>query len=84
MLFFYDKPGFDEGLGAFIFSSPAMLGMIVLVYFLIGAGLAIWSYKNAKKRNMKYKAWLLAILLTGFIGFLVYLTIRDPLTSEKN
>ncbi len=83
MLFFYDKPGFDEGLGAFIFGNPPILGMIVLVYFLIGAVLSIWSYKNARKRNMKYKAWLIAILLTGFIGFLVYMTIRDPLVSER-
>lgn len=82
MLFFYNKPGFDEGLGAFIFGNPPILGMLVLVYFLIGAVLAIWSYKNAKKRKMKYKAWLVAILFSGFIGFLVYMTIRDPFVSE--
>jgi glucose uptake protein GlcU len=82
LLFFYKKPGFDEGLGAFIFGNPPILGMLVLVYFLIGAVLAIWSYKNAKKRKMKYKAWLVAILFSGFIGFLVYMTIRDPFVSE--
>ena len=78
----YNKPGFDEGLGALIFSSPLILGMIVLVYFCIGAVLAIWAYYNAKKRKMKDKSWLLAILLTGFIGFLVYLTIRDPVPQQ--
>ncbi|MEJ2293750.1 MAG: hypothetical protein P8Y23_03190 [Candidatus Lokiarchaeota archaeon] len=81
MLLFYDKPGFDEGLGAFIFGHPAILGVLILVYFLIGAILAIWAYRNARRRNMKYKEWLIAILLTGFIGFLVYMTIRDPLVK---
>ena len=83
LLFFYDKPGFDEGFGALILGSPAIIGVIILGYFIIGAILAVWSYRNAKLRNMKYKSWLIAILLTGFIGFLVYLTIRDPIPSKQ-
>jgi glucose uptake protein GlcU len=82
LFFFYNKPGFDEGLGALILGNPLILGMIALGYFIFGAILAIWAYRNAKKRHMKYKSWLLAILLTGFIGFLVYLTIRDPLSAK--
>ena len=83
MLFFYDKPGFDEGLGAYIFGHPLILGMIVLGYFLIGVVLAIWTYINANKRNMKYKAWLMAVIFTGLIGFLVYMTIRDPIETRE-
>lgn len=82
MLFFYDKPGFDEGLGALIFNSPLILGAIILGYFIIGAILAVWVYINSRKRGMKYKIWFLGVILTGFIGFLVYMTIRDPLRAE--
>ena len=81
MLFFYDKPGFDEGLGAFLLTPP-MMGVLVLIYFAIGVVLAIWVYLNAKKRNMKSRNWLIAIILSGFIGFLVYLTIREPLQQQ--
>ena len=81
MLFFYDKPGFDEGLGAFLLTPP-MMGVLVLIYFAIGVVLAIWVYSNAKKRNMKSRNWLIAIILSGFIGFLVYLTIREPLQQQ--
>lgn len=82
MLFFYDTPGFDEAFGTLILGSPFILGMLVLIYYIIGAVLAIWVYKNAKKRNMKYKLWLYGTLLSGFIGFLVYLTVRDPLPKK--
>ena len=81
MLFFYDKPGFDEGLGTFLLT-PAMMGVLVLIYFAIGVVLAIWVYSNAKKRNMKSRDWLIAVILSGFIGFLVYLTIRDPMHHQ--
>ncbi|MFX1480631.1 MAG: hypothetical protein ACFFCI_21285 [Promethearchaeota archaeon] len=83
MSFPYNKPGFDEGLGALILGSPVIIGLIVLGYFIIGAILAIWSYRNAKQRKMKYKSWLIAILLSGIIGFLVYMTIRDPIPLKQ-
>ncbi|MFX1574885.1 MAG: hypothetical protein ACFFB0_19280 [Promethearchaeota archaeon] len=83
MLFFYDEPGFDEGLGALILGSPVIIGLIVLGYFILGAILAFWSYRNAKQRKMKYKYWLIAILLTGFIGYLVYMTVRDPMPLKQ-
>jgi len=81
LLFFYDKPGFDEGLGTFLLT-PFMMGVLVLIYFAIGVVLALWVYSNAKKRNMKSRNWLIATIFSGFIGFLVYLTIRDPIQQQ--
>ncbi|MFX1339749.1 MAG: hypothetical protein ACFFDK_14145 [Promethearchaeota archaeon] len=82
MLFFYDKPGFDEQFGNTVFSSILIPIIIVLIYYIIGLILALWVYKNTKKRNMNSKGWFIGILLTGLIGFIVYLTIRDPPSAE--
>ena len=82
MIFAYDVPGFDEQFGNVVFSSIMNVLIILLVYYFLALVLAIWTYKNAKKRGMKYKSWFLGVLLTGIIGLLVYLTIRDPLRPE--
>jgi len=56
-----------------------MLIMVVLVilFFVIGLLLAIWVYKDAKKRDMNAAVWLLIVLLTGCIGCIIYLVVRD-------
>ena len=82
MLFFYDTPGFDEAFGNMILNSPTNMLIIALVYYLIALVSAIWTSKNANKRGMMYKYWFLGVLLTGIIGLLVFLTIRDPIPSE--
>ena len=44
-----------------------------VIFFLI----AIWVYKDAKKRDMNATVWLLIVLLTGCIGCIIYLVVRD-------
>ena len=44
-----------------------------VIFFLI----AIWVYKDAKKRDMNAVVWLLIVLLTGCIGCIIYLVVRD-------
>ena len=82
MIFTYNEPGFDEQFGNIVFSSITNVIIIVLVYYLLALIFAIWTYKNSKIRGMKYKSWFIGVLLTGIIGLLVYLTIRDPIRSE--
>jgi TctA family transporter len=52
-----------------------IIGLIVtyVIFFLI----AIWVYKDAKKRDMNATVWLLIVLLTGCIGCIIYLVVRD-------
>jgi uncharacterized membrane protein YhaH (DUF805 family) len=38
--------------------------------------LAVWVYRDARKRGMEATLWLLLVLLTGFIGLIVYLIVR--------
>lgn len=69
----------------FTFPDPfAMLGglMILLIilpiiWFVIAIIIAIWVYKDAKKRDMNAAVWLLIVLVTGCIGCIIYLVVRD-------
>jgi hypothetical protein len=51
--------------------------VVVVVFCLLGLALAIWVYKDAKKRDMNAAVWLLIVLVTGFIGCIIYLVVRD-------
>jgi hypothetical protein len=70
-----------------LFTIPYDIGMLAsmymmlfvgaIVFFIIGLLLAIWVYKDAKKRDMNAAVWLLIVLLTGPIGCIIYLVVRD-------
>jgi hypothetical protein len=53
-------------------------GIILLILGLLAVWilLAVWVYRDAKKRGMEATLWLLLVLLTGFIGLIVYLIVR--------
>jgi len=53
-------------------------GIILFILGLIAVWilLAVWVYRDAKKRGMEATLWLLLVLLTGFIGLIVYLIVR--------
>jgi len=51
--------------------------VLVILFFVIGLLLAIWVYKDAKKRDMNAAVWLLIVLVTGCIGCIIYLVVRD-------
>ena len=64
----------DYGIAA----SFLMIILVVSILFLvIGIALAIWVYKDAKKRDMNAAVWLLIVLLTGCCGCIIYLIVRD-------
>jgi hypothetical protein len=51
--------------------------VIVAIYWIVALLLCIWVYKDAKKRDMNATMWLLIVLLTGCIGCIIYLVVRD-------
>ncbi len=51
--------------------------ILVVVFYIIAILIAVWVYKDAKKRDMNAAVWLLIVLLTGCIGCIIYLVIRD-------
>jgi uncharacterized membrane protein YhaH (DUF805 family) len=50
--------------------------LIIIGLFVVWILLAVWVYRDAKKRGMEATLWLLLVLLTGFIGLIVYLIVR--------
>jgi len=54
-----------------------LIVIISVVFLIIGIALAVWVYKDAKKRDMNAAVWLLVVLLTGCIGCIIYLIVRD-------
>lgn len=51
--------------------------VVIIVGFIINILIGIWIYKDAKKRDMNAAVWLLIVLLTGCIGCIIYLVVRD-------
>ncbi|MBN1214732.1 MAG: hypothetical protein JXA99_04745 [Candidatus Lokiarchaeota archaeon] len=54
-----------------------ILIVLVVVWFVVALLIAIWVYKDAKSRDMNAAVWLLIVLLTGCIGCIIYLVVRD-------
>jgi H+/Cl- antiporter ClcA len=50
--------------------------LIIIALFVVWILLAVWVYRDAKKRGMEATLWLLLVLLTGFFGLIVYLIVR--------
>jgi TctA family transporter len=53
-------------------------GIILFIIGLIAVWilLAVWVYRDARKRGMEATLWLLVVLLTGIIGLIAYLIVR--------
>jgi hypothetical protein len=51
--------------------------VFVALFYIIGILIAVWVYKDAKKRDMNAAVWLLIVLLTGCCGCIIYLIVRD-------
>ena len=51
--------------------------VLIAVFYIIALLIAIWVYKDAKKRDMNAAVWLLIVLVTGCIGCIIYLVVRD-------
>ena len=60
-------------IGGLILIYSIVILVTCVIFFLI----AIWVYKDAKKRDMNAAVWLLIVLVTGPIGCIIYLVVRD-------
>ncbi len=54
-----------------------MILIILIIFYVIAILIAIWVYKDAKRRDMNAVMWLLIVLLTGCVGCIIYLVVRD-------
>ena len=50
----------------------------LIIYYVIGIFCAIWVYNDAKKRRgMPQLIWMFVVILTGIVGIIIYLVIRE-------
>ncbi|MHA1262565.1 MAG: PLDc N-terminal domain-containing protein, partial [Candidatus Freyarchaeota archaeon] len=61
-------PFFAMGLFHFVF---------ILAWFLVAILLGVWVYRDARDRGMEAALWLLIVLLTGPLGLIIYLMVRE-------
>jgi len=54
-----------------------LLLIIPIIICIIDLILAIWVFKDAKKRDMNAAVWLLIVLFFPCIGCIIYLVVRD-------
>lgn len=59
----------------------ALLGAIVS--FALSIVLGIYIYRDANKRNLNGTLWLLIVIVSWLVGFIVYLIVRDDETGKK-
>jgi len=60
----------------FLFSIIGSIIYVVILIYAIQIAIAIWVYRDAKKRGEDALLWLLIVLLTGLIGLIIYVLIR--------
>jgi hypothetical protein len=56
-----------------IFGGFIIFFIVLIVVWIL---LAVWVYRDARKRGMEATLWLLVVLLTGIFGLIVYLIVR--------
>jgi ABC-type transport system involved in multi-copper enzyme maturation permease subunit len=50
----------------------------VAIMFVIGILIAVWVYRDAQSRGMSGALWLIIVILTSWIGLIIYLVVRSP------
>jgi len=69
----YSDTGGDIGLLA-LGAGMIVCGIVLWIIWII---LAIWAYKDAKKRGMSAPiVWFLVVFFLGIIGLIIYLIVR--------
>ncbi len=63
----------------FFMASLLMVVWIIVVGALIVVDviIAVWVYRDARDRGMEAELWLIMVLLTGLIGLIIYLIVRE-------
>ena len=51
--------------------------LVLIIWYVVAIFLAIWVYKDAQKRIHNENIWVIIVLISGIIGFLIYILHRD-------
>ncbi len=73
----FEEPDIMPGIcaGAFCF--------VWLIPFIIGILIAVWMYKDAKKRDENAILWLIIGIFLGIIGLIIWLVVRPDMAEVE-
>ena len=70
-------------LGLYAMASLLWLAYIG-VWFVIAIVMAVWVYRDAEKKcKGNGLLWLIVVILTGIIGFIIYLILRRDMSCRR-
>jgi hypothetical protein len=77
----------DEPMGGMMFPFLIFPFMIVfmMVWIIIAILIAVWVYRDAERRGENGGLWLILVILTGWIGLIIWLVVRSgkPIISSE-
>ncbi len=53
--------------------------LVPIITFIIWLAIAIWMYKDAKKRDENAVLWLIIGLILGLIGLIIWIVVRPDM-----
>ncbi len=60
-----------------------LLAIFIIIPFVILTYIAIWVYKDAKKKEINTVVWVLTVwIIPFFIGFIIYLIARNKIIEN--
>ncbi|MFX1588035.1 MAG: hypothetical protein ACFFC1_07770 [Promethearchaeota archaeon] len=60
-----------------------LLLVFILIPFIILSFIAIWVYRDAKKKSINAAIWVIIIwIIPFFIGVIIYFIMRDKISEE--
>lgn len=61
----------------------AMWFIWTAAWLVVAVIMAIWVYRDAERCQGNGLLWLLVVLITGIIGFIIYLIIRKDMRCSR-
>ncbi|TXT59887.1 MAG: hypothetical protein BAJALOKI2v1_160059 [Promethearchaeota archaeon] len=58
----------------FLMANPQFIFLIIGIIVAINVLLSVWVYRDARKKEIvTYRIWVTIVVLSGIIGFIIYL-----------
>jgi len=62
---------------------PLVIFSIYAIIFIVWILVAVWVYKDAKKRKENAALWAIIVFIAGLIGILIWIALRPPIGGRQ-
>jgi TctA family transporter len=67
----------SDGIDQSIIPFVVVFVFLAIVWFVIAIVLGVWIYRDAESRGLDGTRWLIIVLISGIIGVIIYLVVRE-------